>query len=82
MLNFYYNYLLLLIFFATAFSISLLLLSLTEGFSKKIREYKKLVAYECGFQPFTSARIAFDVHFFIVALLFLVFDVELMFLYP
>jgi len=58
------------------------LLLLTEGFSKKIKEFKKLVAYECGFNAFSSARIVFDVHFYIVSLLFLVFDIELIFLYP
>jgi NADH-quinone oxidoreductase subunit A len=58
------------------------LVSLTYAFSIKTRDFKKLVPYECGFNPFSSARIMFDVHFFIVALLFLVFDVELIFLYP
>jgi len=82
MLNFFYCYAVLMIYILTSFFVSLLLFSLTFSFSKQIIEYNKLVAYECGFNSYSSARIMFDVHFFIVALLFLVFDVELIFLYP
>ncbi len=43
---------------------------------------EKLSAYECGFQPFINARVKFDVAFVLIALLFLVFDIEIIFLIP
>jgi len=42
----------------------------------------KLAPYECGFEPFENARIRFDVRFYLVAILFLVFDLEIAFLFP
>jgi NADH-quinone oxidoreductase subunit A len=42
----------------------------------------KLSSYECGFDPFEDARNIFDVHFYLVAILFLVLDLEVMFLFP
>jgi NADH-quinone oxidoreductase subunit A len=43
---------------------------------------EKLSAYECGFEPFITARVKFDVSFIVVAILFLIFDLEIMFLIP
>lgn len=43
---------------------------------------EKLSSYECGFNPFSAAWIPFDVHFYLVALLFLIFDLEIMFFVP
>lgn len=43
---------------------------------------EKLSAYECGFEPFINARIKFDITFVLIALLFLVFDIEIIFLIP
>ncbi|MEG9861061.1 MAG: NADH-quinone oxidoreductase subunit A [Parvularculales bacterium] len=42
----------------------------------------KLMAYECGFDPFDNARMKFDVRFYLVALLFIIFDLEVAFLFP
>nr|YP_010330466.1 NADH dehydrogenase subunit 3 [Porphyridium aerugineum]UNJ18824.1 NADH dehydrogenase subunit 3 [Porphyridium aerugineum] len=42
----------------------------------------KLSAYECGFEPYSDARFIFDVRFYLIAILFLVFDVELSFIIP
>ncbi len=42
----------------------------------------KRSSYECGFEPFGDARSFFDVHFFVVGILFLIFDLEVVFLYP
>lgn len=42
----------------------------------------KLSAYECGFEPFDNARRKFDVRFYLVAILFIIFDVEVAFLFP
>ncbi len=43
---------------------------------------EKLSAYECGFEAFDSARIEFDVKFYLVAILFIIFDLEIAFLFP
>jgi NADH:ubiquinone oxidoreductase subunit 3 (subunit A) len=48
---------------------------------KKINE-QKLSVYECGFDPFESARIKFDIQFYILAILFIIFDIELIYLLP
>lgn len=43
---------------------------------------EKLSAYECGFDPFDDARSTFDVRFYLVAILFIIFDLEVVFLFP
>ena len=43
---------------------------------------EKLSAYECGFNPYTDTRRAFDVRFYLVALMFIIFDLEVVFLFP
>ena len=43
---------------------------------------EKVLAYECGFEPFEDARSRFDVRFYLVALLFIIFDLEVAFLFP
>ncbi len=43
---------------------------------------EKLSAYECGFEPFSDSRIEFDVRFYLVAILFIIFDLEIAFLFP
>ena len=43
---------------------------------------EKLSAYECGFEPFDDARRRFDVRFYLVCLLFIIFDLEVAFLFP
>lgn len=43
---------------------------------------EKLSSYECGFEPFTDARGQFDVRFYLVAILFIIFDLEVAFLFP
>lgn len=43
---------------------------------------EKISAYECGFEPFEDARNKFDVRFYIVAILFIIFDVEVIYLFP
>lgn len=45
-------------------------------------DVEKISAYECGFQPFEDARSKFDVKYYLVAILFILFDLELMFLVP
>lgn len=75
-------YLPILIFIALAFTISSAMLvgSLLAGPSKP--DAQKLSSYECGFDPFSDARSKFDVRFYLVALLFILFDLEIVFLFP
>lgn len=49
---------------------------------KRLGDLEKVSAYECGFDPFGEARSPFDIGFYLVQLLFLVFDVEVQFLLP
>jgi NADH-quinone oxidoreductase subunit A len=56
------------------------LLSGIVGPNKPDKE--KLSAYECGFEPFEDARVKFDVRFYLVAILFIIFDLEVAFLFP
>ena len=78
----YTEYLPIFIFIVIAFSMSLgfALLSGIVGPNKPDKE--KLSAYECGFEPFEDARVKFDVRFYLVAILFIIFDLEVAFLFP
>jgi len=51
------------------------------GIERK-KDERKLGAYECGFEPYSSGRIKFEVSYYIVAILFLLFDIEIMFILP
>ena len=50
--------------------------------SPKVVYSEKVSSYECGFEPFDDARKTFDIHFYLVAILFLIFDLEIAFLLP
>jgi NADH-quinone oxidoreductase subunit A len=50
--------------------------------SPTAKNIEKTSSYECGFEPFDDSRGTFDVHFFIIAILFLVFDLEIAFIFP
>ena len=51
-------------------------------FSPKKPNPEKLSAYECGFEPFNGSRMEFDIRFYLVAILFIIFDLEIAFLFP
>lgn len=72
----------LLIFICITCLIIFILLVITYIFSPKNPSSEKLAAYECGFEPFSDARKNFDIHFYVVAILFIIFDVEIVFLLP
>nr|YP_009441356.1 NADH dehydrogenase subunit 3 [Lympha mucosa]ATN23365.1 NADH dehydrogenase subunit 3 [Lympha mucosa] len=79
-LFFEYSIILLFLIFATFISILIFLLSYFLIFQKANQE--KVSAYECGFNPFDDARATFDVRFYLIAILFLIFDLEISFLFP
>ena len=76
------NYLPILIFLSVALALGLLMLSLGFLFGKGTKSKAKLSPYECGFDPFEDARIPFDVRYYLVAILFIIFDLEITFLFP
>ena len=80
------NYLPALIFLGVASGLAMVLLLLGTGlgryFSKAPDDAEKRSPYECGFEPFEDTRMKFDVRYYLVAILFIVFDLEIAFLFP
>jgi NADH-quinone oxidoreductase subunit A len=76
------DYLPLVVFIAVALAISLALLVVPFLVAYKQPDPEKLSAYECGFNAFDDARMKFDVRFYLVAILFIIFDLEVSFLFP
>ena len=76
------NYLPILIFLAVATAIGLVLLGLGFLFGSGKKDDEKLSPYECGFEPFEDTRMKFDVRYYLVAILFIIFDLETAFLIP
>jgi NADH-quinone oxidoreductase subunit A len=71
---------LLFIFVATVIGVALLVIGWALG--PKRPESEKLSPYECGFEAFEDARMRFDVRYYLVAILFIIFDLEIAFLFP
>ena len=80
------NYLPVLIFLTVATGLALVLMSLGLVIGRlrvKARgDAQKLSPYECGFEAFEDSRMKFDVRYYLVAILFIVFDLEIAFLFP
>ena len=76
------NYLPILIFLAVAGGFGLLLLALGWVLGPRRPDAEKVSAYECGFEPFEDSRTKFDVRYYLVAILFIIFDLEIAFLFP
>lgn len=80
--DFISNYLPIAIFFAIAVAMSIIVIVLPKFLAKEKPENNKLKSYECGFDPFGEARSKFDIRFYLVAILFIIFDLEVTFLVP
>ena len=80
--NFLGEYLSIVIFIFVALTLSIGFIVLNFLFSPKNPDSEKLSAYECGFEPFDDSRMTFDVRFYLVAILFIIFDLEIAFLFP
>jgi NADH-quinone oxidoreductase subunit A len=76
------DYLPLVVFIAVALGIGLALLVAPFLVAYKQPDPEKLSAYECGFKAFDDARMKFDGRFYLVAILFIIFDLEVSFLFP
>ena len=75
-----YLSIIIFVFIALAFSVGFIVINF--ALSPKNPDPEKLSAYECGFSPFSDSRIKFDVRFYLVAILFIIFDLEIAFLFP
>jgi NADH-quinone oxidoreductase subunit A len=76
------NYLPILIFLAVAGGFGLLLLALGWVLGPRRPDGEKASPYECGFEAFEDSRTKFDVRYYLVAILFIIFDLEIAFLFP
>ncbi len=76
------EYLSIIIFVLVALSLSIGFILLNFLFSPKKPDPEKLSAYECGFEAFGDSRMQFDIRFYLVAILFIIFDLEIAFLFP
>ena len=81
-IDFLKDYLSILIFLFIALGLSIGFIVLNFIFSPSNPDAEKLSAYECGFEPFSDSRIEFDVRFYLVAISFIIFDLEIAFLFP
>ena len=76
------DYLPIIIFLVIALGLSAAFVVVNLALSPKHPDPEKLSAYECGFEPFEDSRMEFDVRFYLVAILFIIFDLEIAFLFP
>jgi NADH-quinone oxidoreductase subunit A len=76
------NYAPILIFLIVAGALSVILLLLGFTFGRGRKDADKLAPYECGFEAFEDSRMRFDVRYYLVAILFIIFDLEIAFLFP
>jgi NADH-quinone oxidoreductase subunit A len=76
------EYLPILIFLGIAVAMSVMILTASFMVARQHPDREKLSAYECGFEPFDDSRQRFDVRFYLVAILFIIFDLEVAFLFP
>ena len=80
--NFLSDYLSIILFLFVALSLSIGFIAINFLASPSNPDPEKLSAYECGFEAFDDSRMEFDVRFYLVAILFIIFDLEIAFLFP
>lgn len=76
------NYIPVLIFLVVAIVMGLAMLSAGRLLGPNRPDKEKLSPYECGFEAFEDSRMKFDVRYYLVAILFIIFDLEIAFLFP
>ncbi len=76
------NYLPIVIFFGLATGLAILMVAASFLVARQNPDAEKNSAYECGFEPFGDARGKFDVRFYLISILFIIFDLEIAFLFP
>jgi len=76
------NYLPILIFILVGFGMGGVLIAINNILAPHRPDEEKLSPYECGFEVFEDSRMKFDVRYYLVAILFIIFDLEIAFLFP
>ncbi len=76
------EYVPILIFLGAAAGIGMVLLGIGFAIGRGEKDAEKLSPYECGFEAFEDSRMKFDVRYYLVAILFIIFDLEIAFLFP
>jgi NADH-quinone oxidoreductase subunit A len=76
------NYLPILVFMGVGLLVGVVFLVLGYALGPQRPDPEKLSPYECGFEAFEDARMKFDVRYYLVAILFIIFDLEIAFLFP
>jgi len=76
------QYAIILICLGFSIFLGLIIFGLSYFIGVQNPDAEKISAYECGFEPFEDARNKFDVRFYIVAILFIIFDIEVVYLFP
>ena len=82
LIDFLKDYFPIILFLTIALVLSCGFIVLNYFLSPKMPDHEKLSSYECGFEPFNDSRMEFDVRFYLVAILFIIFDLEIAFLFP
>jgi len=82
LLSYLWAYTPIMVFVAMALAFGLGTLGLSYLVQPKYPEFEKLTTYECGSEPFSDSRMPFPVRYYIIAMLFVIFDIEVIFLYP
>jgi NADH:ubiquinone oxidoreductase subunit 3 (subunit A) len=78
----YSEYTTVFIYILVGILLSMVILALSYILATQQADTEKISAYECGFSPFDDARNKFDVKFYLVAILFIIFDLEVTYLFP
>jgi len=76
------NYFPILMFLVIGFALGGIMIGLGLVLAPRRPNDQKLSPYECGFEPFEDTRMKFDVRYYLVAILFIIFDLEIAFLFP
>ena len=76
------DYFQIILFLIIALGLSIAFVLINFILAPRNPDPEKLSAYECGFEPFEDSRMEFDVRFYLVAILFIIFDLEIAFLFP
>lgn len=76
------EYLPILVFLLIGIALAVVMVGASYVISPKNPDAEKVSPYECGFEPFVDARTRFDVRFYLVSILFIIFDLEVAFLFP
>lgn len=76
------NYLPIIIFLAIASALACIMVIIPTILAAHRPDKEKISPYECGFEPFQDSRCQFDIRFYLVSILFIIFDLEIVFLFP